>query len=236
MNQASPNDRPPERRSRAGKVGQVTLKIDGNDVSIESGKTILEAAQQAEIEIPTLCYHKKLLPYGACRLCMVEITSDNYTQNANRKPQTAKMVAACAYPVEENLRVNTKSDKVIKFRKLMIELLMAIVPYLAYVRELAEEYDVKKSRFNPKLSMCILCGLCVRYCAEVKNKKTARPDGSSGGAVGFIGRGIDRELAWIPDSAYEKDCAGCFECFFICPTGVFPSNWSMNTIKQLRER
>lgn len=216
MNQARPNNRPPERRSRAGKVGQVTLKIDGNDVSIESGKTILEAAQQAEIEIPTLCYHKKLLPYGACRLCMVEITSGS----------KSRMVAACAYPVEENLRVNTKSDKVIKFRKLMIELLMAIVPYLAYVRELAEEYDVKKSRFNPKLSMCILCGLCVRYCAEVKNKK----------AVGFIGRGISRELAWIPDSAYEKDCAGCFECFFICPTGVFPSNWSMNTIKQLRER
>jgi NADH dehydrogenase/NADH:ubiquinone oxidoreductase subunit G len=194
---------------------QVTLKIDGKKVSIEKGKTLLDAAQKAGIEIPTLCYHKKLLPYGACRLCMVEITSG----------KKSRLVASCAYEVEEGMEVRTDSPKVIKIRKLMIELLMSQVPYVAYIRKLAEEYGVKESRFNKKLSMCILCGLCVRYCAEIKKSKT----------VGFIGRGTKRRLSWVPDSGYKNSCADCFQCFSICPTGVFPSNWSLDSIKQLRE-
>jgi bidirectional [NiFe] hydrogenase diaphorase subunit len=196
-------------------MSPVHLVIDGKETTIEKGKTVLDAAAALGIKIPTLCHHEKLLPYGACRLCMVEIIRNNKSQ----------MVASCAYPVEEGLEVHTKSPKAIKIRKLMIELLLVMVPYIPQIRQLAEEYGVKKSRFSPKLSMCILCGLCVRYCAEVKKKD----------AVGFIGRGIDRRLAWIPDSAYQEKCADCFECFTICPTGVFPSNWGIDSLKQLRD-
>jgi len=208
----------------------VNLIIDGKKIAVEKGKTLLDAARKAGIKIPTLCYHEKLLPYGACRLCMVEIFRNPKSEIRNpkfaiRNSQFGRLVASCAYEAEEGLEILTKSPRVIKVRKLMIELLMSQFPYIAYLRKLAEEYGVTESRFNHKLSICILCGLCVRYCAEVKKNR----------AVGFIGRGIERRLAWTPDSAYKKNCAGCFECFSICPTGVFPSNWSLNTIKQLRE-
>lgn len=192
-----------------------TLKIDGQDVIVNKGASILDAALEAGIDIPTLCHHKDVTPFGACRLCMVEISQG----------KKSRLVASCAYPAENGLEVNTKSPKVIKLRKLMIELLLSLVPYLPYVRQLAEEYEVPTSRFKNKTSLCILCGLCVRYCAEVKKSE----------AVGFIGRGVQRKLAWAPDSTYRDKCAKCFECFRICPTGVFPSNWSMDTVKQLRE-
>jgi len=192
---------------------QVTLEIDGQNVSIEEGKTLLEAAKQIGITIPTLCYHEKLAPYGACRLCLVEITRGKRSQ----------LVASCAYYVENGLKVQTKSPRVIKIRKLLIELLLAISPYIPEVRNLAAEYDVKETRFKSWLSMCLLCGLCVRYCAEVKGKD----------AVGFVGRGIERQVTWVPDSAYAEKCADCFDCLSICPTGVFPSNWGLANVKQL---
>lgn len=193
----------------------MSLVIDGKKVAIGKDKNLLEAAKKAGIKIPTLCYHEKLLPYGACRLCMVEIIRGN----------KSRLVASCAYQVEEGLEVKTNSPKVVKIRKLMIELLLAQVPYVSKVQKLAEEYNIEKSRFSKKISICILCSLCVRYCAEVKKQK----------AVGFIGRGVERRLTWVPDSAYKSNCAGCFECFSICPTGVFPSNWNINSIEQLRE-
>jgi bidirectional [NiFe] hydrogenase diaphorase subunit len=196
-------------------MNQVTLTIDGKDVALGPGTVLLEAARKAGIEIPTLCYNKNLLTYGACRLCIVEIVQGG----------KSRLVASCAYPAEEGLKVLTKSPRVVRIRKLMIELLLSLAPYMSRVRELADEYGVKKSRFKPRLSMCILCGLCVRHCAEVKKTN----------AVGFIGRGTERRLAWTPDSAYKDKCAKCFQCFYICPTGVFPSNWSMGAIKQLKE-
>lgn len=181
-------------------MSQVNLKIDNKNISIESGKNILEAAQQAGIEIPTLCYHKELLPYGACRLCMVEITSGN----------KSRVVASCAYPVEEGLEVNTKSPKVINIRKLMIELLLPLVPYSPLIKKLAGEYGIKETRFKRKVDACILCGLCVRYSSEVKKHDS----------VGFVGRGVERHIAWVPKSSDDK-YESCPECAEICPTDVF---------------
>jgi len=192
----------------------VNLVIDGKKVAIGKDKTLLDAAQKAGIEIPTLCYHKKLLPYGACRLCMVELI----------RGHKSSLVASCAYGVEEGLEVRTNSDRVMKVRKLMIELLLAQAPYLNKLHKYAQEYGVKNTRFNKKLSVCILCGLCARYCAEVKKEKS----------VGFIGRGVKRRLSWIPDSGYSEKCAKCFECASICPTGVFPSNCGLSSIKHLK--
>lgn len=204
----------------------VNLVIDGKKVAIGKDKTLLDVAKKAGIKIPTLCHHEKLLPYGACRLCMVEIVRGN----------RSRMVASCAYQVEEGLEVKTDSPKVLKIRKLMIELLQAIAPTMPGLRRLAEVHNVEGSRFNKKVSVCILCGLCARYCAEVKNKKPARSRLSGSGSVGFIGRGIERRLNWVPDSTYKEHCAGCFECFSICPTGVFPSNWNIDNIKQLKNK
>ena len=176
---------------------KVHLKIDGRDIEAEQGMTVLEAARSAGIPIPTLCHHDKLEPLGGCRLCMVELDF------GDRK----KHVVSCVYPVEENLVVNTRTEKVDRIRKGLLELLLAHAPDAPQLREMAEEYGADKDRFAKDTSFCIHCGLCVRYCAEVVKKH----------AVGFIDRGIRKEISFIPEIA-AKECNACKECFPLCPT------------------
>jgi bidirectional [NiFe] hydrogenase diaphorase subunit len=159
--------------------------------------TILEAAQKADIFIPTLCHHDKLEPYGACRMCTVEAEVRGWTG----------LVAACLYPVEKDLIVRTRSGKVDKIRKMILEFLLAHAPNSPSLLELAEEYGADKDRFEKESSFCILCGLCVRYCAEVKKKN----------AVGFVNNGTRREIRFIPEIA-ATECINCKECFELCPT------------------
>ena len=169
----------------------IQLEIDGKKVQAEKGKSILEAALENGIHIPTFCYDKQLKPYGACRLCMVEIT----------KGKRTRLVASCVYTIEDNLMVKTDTEKIKKIRRMIIELLW---PSLS---GLAKEYGVTKSRFFPKDTDCNLCGLCVRYCAEIKKLN----------AVYFKGRGIDREVVLVPDLMNE--CVYCRECFDLCAGG-----------------
>ncbi len=178
-------------------MSEIRMQIDGNEVKAAEGMTILEAAQGAGISIPTLCHHEKLKPFGGCRLCMVEAESRGVT----------KLVVACVYPAEENLVVRTRSEKVDKIRKTILELLLAHAPDSPKLVDLAGEYGANKDRFEKEASFCIHCGLCVRYCAEVKKKH----------AVGFIDRGIRKEIAFIPEIAL-KECNSCKECFPLCPT------------------
>jgi len=178
-------------------MSEITLQIDGREVKAEEGMTILEAAQSAGISIPTLCHHEKLEPYGACRICTVEIEARGRTN----------LVAACLYPVEQNLVVRTRSEKVDKTRKVLLELMLAHAPDAAGLQDLAQEYGADKARFEKESSFCILCGLCVRYCAEVKKKN----------AIGFVDRGTRREVIFIPEIA-SKECWDCKECFPLCPT------------------
>jgi NADH dehydrogenase/NADH:ubiquinone oxidoreductase subunit G len=96
----------------------ILLHIDGRDVEAKEGMTLLEAAQRAGIVIPTLCQHEKLESYGACRICTVEVEVRGRTN----------LVAACLYPVEKNLVVRTRSEKVDKIRKMILELLLAHAP------------------------------------------------------------------------------------------------------------
>ena len=163
--------------------------------------TILEAAGDAGIYIPTLCYHEKLAPYGACRLCTVEISRNKRT----------RLVTACVYPVEDGLVVKTASPKVIKVRKMLLELMLASAP-AKVIEDLALRYGVGKTRFEAERTMCILCGLCVRYCNEIKKAN----------AIGFVGRGIERKVVFFPEIA-STICASCRECFGLCPTGKIPS-------------
>ena len=180
-------------------MSEILLQIDGREVGAREGMTILEAAQSVGISIPTLCHHEKLEPYGACRICTVEAEISGWT----------KLVAACLYPVEENLVVRTRSEKVDRIRKMILELLLAHAPDAWELQDLAQEYGADKDRFEKEASFCIHCGLCVRYCAEVKKKN----------AVGFVDRGTRREISFIPEIA-SKECWNCKECFPLCPTSA----------------
>jgi bidirectional [NiFe] hydrogenase diaphorase subunit len=178
-------------------MSEITLQIDGREVKAKEGMTILEVAQSAGIFIPTLCAHEKLEPYGACRICTVE------TETRGR----INLVAACLYPVEQNLVVRTRSKRVDKVRKMLLELMLAHAPDAVELQDLAKEYGADKARFEKESSFCVLCGLCVRYCAEVKKKN----------AIGFVDRGVRREVAFIPEIA-SQECWNCKECFPLCPT------------------
>lgn len=178
-------------------MSKILLQIDGREVEAEEGMTVLEAAQSAGISIPTLCHDGKLEPYGACRICTVEVETRGRTN----------FVAACCYPVEQDLVVRTRSEKVDKTRRVLLELMLAHAPEAEELRSLAQEYGASKARFEKEASFCILCGLCVRYCAEVKKKN----------AVGFADRGVRREIVFIPEIA-ATECWDCKECFPLCPT------------------
>jgi len=178
-------------------MSEIQLQIDGKEVKAKEGMTLLEAAQNAGIFIPTLCHHEKLEPFGGCRVCIVEVEVNGWT----------KLVVSCVYPVEENIIVRTRSEKVDRIRKTIIELLMAHAPDSPQLQDLAQEYGAIKDRFEKDASFCIHCGLCVRYCAEVAKKN----------AIGFVGRGINKEISFIPEIA-AKECNDCKECFPLCPT------------------
>ncbi|MFH1153965.1 MAG: 2Fe-2S iron-sulfur cluster-binding protein [Pseudomonadota bacterium] len=178
-------------------MSEILLQIDGKAVKATQGMTLLEAARSAGIHIPTLCHHEKLEPFGGCRLCIVELESRGWT----------RIVVSCVYPAEPNLVVRTRSEKIDRIRKMILELLMAHAPDAFELQALAKEYGADRNRFEKEASFCIHCGLCVRYCAEVKKKN----------AVGFVDRGIRKEISFIPEIAATQ-CWDCKECFPLCPT------------------
>jgi bidirectional [NiFe] hydrogenase diaphorase subunit len=180
-------------------MSEILLQIDGKEIKAREGMTVLEAARDVGIVIPTLCHHEKLEPFGACRICIVEVEVGGRT----------RLVVSCVYLVEENLVVRTRSEKVDRNRKTILELLLAHAPDSPELQGLAQEYGADRDRFEKEASFCIHCGLCVRYCAEVKKKN----------AVGFVDRGIRKEISFIPEIA-SKECWDCKECFPLCPTSA----------------
>ena len=117
---------------------EILLQIDGKEVKASRGMTVLEAAQRAGISIPTLCTHEKLEPYGGCRICTVEVDDRGWT----------KLVASCLFPVAQDLIVRTRSDKVDRIRKMILEFLLAHAPVSQQLQDLALEYGADQDRFE----------------------------------------------------------------------------------------
>jgi len=178
-------------------MSEIELQIDGKQIRASAGTTVLQAARDAGIAIPTLCHHEKLAPFGACRMCIVEAEKGDWK----------RLVVSCVVPVEQGWIVRTRSEKIDRFRKSLLELMLARAPHAPLLQELAQEYGADAERFEKDPSFCIHCGLCVRYCAEVKGAH----------AVGFVDRGIRKEISFIPDIA-ARQCPDCKECFPLCPT------------------
>jgi len=174
----------------------VTLTIDGIKVQAEEGTTLLEVAKFYGIDIPTLCHNDELTPYGACRLCTVEVDDGRRT----------RLVASCLYPVKNGIKVKTHSERVIKGRKMILELLIAKCPNSKTLQDLASQMGLEKIRFKMENKDCILCGLCVRMCTEQMGS----------GAIGFVGRGQKREVA-TPFHMASEICRNCGACMYICP-------------------
>jgi bidirectional [NiFe] hydrogenase diaphorase subunit len=177
----------------------VKLVIDGQQVEVEERLTVLEAARKMGIKIPTLCYHPAVSAYGACRVCTVEVIRKGWS----------RLTAACTYPVQEGSEIKTNSEKVKKARKLIVEMLLARCPNVKAIQNLARGMGVEKIRFPQEDKKCILCGLCVRVCAEVI--------GAS--AIGFVNRGTERKPT-TPFEIQSDTCIGCGACAMVCPTGA----------------
>ncbi len=186
-------------------MSEITLEIDGRKVETEEGTTILETAKSVGIDIPTLCYHPALSPFGACRMCSVELVSRG----------RSRIVTSCNYPAEEGLVVNTKSPDVIEIRKIISELLLARCPNVKVIQDLAREYGVEKPRFKlgKEDEKCILCGLCARICEERIGVS----------AINFVSRGVDRKVETPFQGTLDINldvCLACGACAFVCPTGA----------------
>ncbi len=177
-----------------------TVQIDGKQVSVPEGTSILEAGRQAGIEIPTLCHHPALEPYGVCRVCIVEL----------KRGKRTRVVTACNFPIEgDGIEVFTDSERIQRDRRTVIELLLARCFSSPVVREFAArlgvfDTDLEKTEGEE----CLLCGLCVNVCRDLVGQA----------AIGFESRGADRKTA-VPFGKPNDDCIGCGACVYVCPTG-----------------
>ena len=181
----------------------VDVTVNGQRVTVPRGTPLLEAVRAAGVTLPTLCYHEGLAPYGACRLCMVAITEP-----------CSDVVASCAYPVEEELVVDTEAPQAVAARRLALEFLLGRHPQSSEIQQMAAREGVTATRFSAPLpgganELCVLCGLCVRVCRDL----------IGAAAISFIGRGSERRVG-TPFEVQSDACIGCGACAEICPTAA----------------
>ena len=180
---------------------RVKTTINGQEIEVERDRWALDVIREMGIEVPTLCHHPALEPYGACRLCVVEVTKRGSTW----------LTTSCDLPIREGLSIRTDTEAVRQARRMALELLWAEAPDAEPVRRLARRMGVEKPRFAPRVEhgKCILCGLCVRVCRDLI--------GAS--AICFADRSTDRQVG-SPFNTNADACIGCMACAAVCPTGA----------------
>jgi len=202
----------------------VKFTINGVPVEAEKGESVIDVARRNGFEIPSLCHHEAVTPYGACRVCLVEITK------GGRK----KLTTCCNYDVLDGIEVVTESEAINKHRAMVLELILAEAPDAKPVQKLAAQYGVDGSRFkrekgdvSTQRDSCILCGLCVRVCSEVVEVD----------ALTFNGRGDNRGVG-APYMEEPQNCIACGACAWVCPTnciGFVEEDGMRKLIKWKRE-
>jgi heterodisulfide reductase subunit A len=180
-------------------LNMVALTINDKRVEVEEEIKLIHVIEKLGIKVPTLCYHKALSPYGACRLCVVEV---------HVKDRPPSLQASCSYPALDGITVFTDTDRVKRARRITAELLLARCPDSEMIQRIATELGVKETRIKKKFDDCVYCGLCTRMCRERMGRS----------AVGFSGRG-PRKKVESPFGKKNEMCWTCGACNFVCPVG-----------------
>ncbi len=200
------------------------ITIEGKKVAIEDGSTILQAAEQAGVYVPTLCHDKRLRPYGSCRMCLVEVEGSK------------KLMTACSTPAVDGMVVTVDTPRLNDIRRSILELLLIHHPLdcpvcdaagACQLQDLVFRFGVRDARFQDKrkdeppvlnsplierdLNRCVFCGRCVRVCDEVKGVR----------AIGYSGRGFAASIGTA--FGVPMDCEFCGNCVAACPVGALSS-------------
>lgn len=182
--------------NRSREIMDIKITIDGKQVIGKDRQTVLEVARANNISIPTLCYHEAVPSWGRCRLCVVEVTA---------KDGSSRVVPSCIFPVKEGLVVSTNSPLVLENRKKALAVLLARAPGSQLIKKLAMEYGIATAKQN-KGEKCIVCGLCMRLCAEQGIY-----------TISAVDRGAAKDV-----NPFLKEppvnCIGCLICAKNCPT------------------
>ena len=221
----------------------LSLTIDGREVEVDDGSTILEAAEAAGVYIPTFCYHKRLMPFGACRMCIVEV-----------EQMKGRLVPSCSTPAANGMVIHTNTPRVRKERKTLLELLLVHHPLDCPVcdkggecklQDLVYDYELSSNRFfdekfhhdiesaspliERNVNRCVLCGMCTRVCDEVVGVAE----------ISFANRGFQTKIG--TDFDRVLDCEFCGECVNICPVGALTDklfkykarSWELNKVNTI---
>jgi bidirectional [NiFe] hydrogenase diaphorase subunit len=180
----------------------IAIRINGKEREFEEGLSVLDAARREGIDIPTLCYHESLGPYGVCRLCLVEAEGPDFKRT---------LLTSCNLPVSNGLVVETDTPRVIAARKCLMKLLLAASPANEHLTRMAAKLGVEKTGYEiAQKDKCILCGLCIRVC----RMKIAA------GALDFATDGKNERAVAEFVTLSQDRCIGCGSCANICPIGV----------------
>jgi NADH dehydrogenase/NADH:ubiquinone oxidoreductase subunit G len=197
----------------------ITFSMDGKEISVEQGLTLLEAARENGTDIPTICFHEATTSNALCRICVVEVEGMRLLQ------------PACIVQAAEGMKVQTRSERVIRARKTILEMLASTLDLsdAPEILTLMDEYGAQADRFpeaerresavkddNPMYirdySKCLLCWRCVQVCAD---------DAQYTFAINFEGRGYETQIGTFFDRAIpETTCVLCGQCVGVCPTGA----------------
>jgi NADH dehydrogenase/NADH:ubiquinone oxidoreductase subunit G len=200
-------------------ANEITLTIDGQDVTSESGKTLLDVARENGKDIPTICFHEATTANALCRICVVEVEGMRVLQ------------PACIVHAAKDMKVQTQSEKVIRARKTILEMLASTMDLSEAedIQAMMHDYDVDVNRFpdaerrevevkddNPMYirdySKCLLCWRCVQVCAD---------DAQYTYAINFEGRGYETQIGTFFDKSIpDTTCVLCGQCVGVCPTGA----------------